>query len=98
MSVANPSALATIREQDKPMTTIDAIEIRHYRLPLDPPFHAAWDPTPRKSHTVTLVRVRAGDSEGVGSGDAMLGFAGHEHLFLGQDVFAMERHVQVLDN
>jgi len=77
---------------------IDRISIHHYRLPLDPPFHAAWDPTPRRSHTATLVRVRAGDYEGVGSGDAMLGFAGHEHLFLGQDPFAIERHVQLLDN
>ncbi len=77
---------------------IDQISIHHYRLPLDPPFHAAWDPTPRRSHTVTLVRVRAGDYEGVGSGDAMLGFKGHEGLFLGQDPFAIERHVQILDN
>ncbi len=77
---------------------IDQIQIHHYRLPLDPPFHAAWDPTPRRSHTVTLVRVRAGDDEGVGSGDAMLGFKGHEALFLGQDPFAIERHVQILDN
>lgn len=77
---------------------IDQIQIQHYRLPLDPPFHAAWDPTPRRSHTVTLVRVRAGDYEGVGSGDAMLGFKGHEGLFLGQDPFAIERHVQILDN
>jgi D-galactarolactone cycloisomerase len=75
-------------------TTIDSIAIHHYRLPLDPPFHAAWDPTPRRSHTVTLVCVRAGDYEGVGSGDAMLGFAGHGYLFLGQDPFAIERHVQ----
>ena len=78
--------------------TIDAIEVHHYRLPLDPPFHAAWDPNPRRSHTVTLVRVRAGDMEGVGSGDAMLGFAGHEDLFLRHDPFAVERHVQLLDN
>lgn len=78
--------------------TINAIEIRHYRLPLDPPFRASWDPTPRRAHTVTLVRVRAGEHEGVGSGDAMLGFAGHEHLFVGQDPFAIERHVHVLDN
>jgi L-alanine-DL-glutamate epimerase-like enolase superfamily enzyme len=77
---------------------IDAIEIRHYRLPLDPPFRASWDPNPRRSHTSTLVRVRAGDFEGVGSGDTMLGFAGHEHLFIGQDPFAIERHVQILDN
>jgi D-galactarolactone cycloisomerase len=78
--------------------TIDAIEVHHYRLPLDPPFSAAWDPTPRTSHASTLVRVRAGDYEGVGSGGAMLGFAGHESLFLGQDPFAIQRHVQVLDN
>lgn len=78
--------------------TIDSIEIHHYRLPLDPPFRAAWDPQPRTSHTSTLVRVRAGDYEGVGSGDAMLGLAGHESLFIGQDPFAIERHVRLLDN
>jgi D-galactarolactone cycloisomerase len=77
---------------------IDLIEIRHYRLPLQPAFHAAWDPRPRTSHTATLVRVRAGDYEGVGSGDAMLGFAGCEGYFVGRDVFAIERHVRILDN
>ncbi|MCL4868160.1 MAG: mandelate racemase/muconate lactonizing enzyme family protein [Anaerolineae bacterium] len=77
---------------------LEAIEIRHYRLPLDPPFHASWDPRPRTHHTTTLVRVRAGEYEGVGAGDAMLGFAGHESLFLGQDPFAIERHVHLLDN
>jgi len=80
------------------MSTIDSIEIHHYRLPLDPPFTASWDPRPRRSHTSTLVRVRAGDFEGVGSGDTMLGFAGHEHLFVGRDSFEIERHVQLLDN
>jgi len=77
---------------------IDSIEVHHYRLPLDPPFNAAWDPRPRASHTATLVRVRAGDYEGVGSGDAMLGFGGCEGYFLGQDPFAIERHVRLLDN
>src|SRR5574341_318023 len=77
---------------------IESIEIRHYRLPLDPPFVAAWDPKPRTSHTNTVVRVRAGDYEGVGSGDAMLGFSGCEAYFIGQDPFAIERHVQILDN
>ena len=48
---------------------IDSTDIRHYRLPLDPPFLAAWDPQPRTSHTSTLVRVRAGAYAGVGSGD-----------------------------
>ncbi len=38
---------------------IDSIEIHHYRLPLDPPFRASWNPQPRASHTSTLVRVRA---------------------------------------
>lgn len=80
------------------MPRIDSIEVRHYRFPLDPPFHAAWDPKPRHSHTVTVVRVEAGGLEGVGSGDAMLGFADHEHLFLGRDVFEFERHVAILDN
>ncbi len=77
---------------------IDSIEIHHYRLPLDPPFQASWDPQPRASHTSTIVRVRAGAYEGVGSGDAMLGFAGHESLFIGQDPFDIERHVHLLDN
>lgn len=80
------------------MNEIDGIDVRHYRLPLDPPFRAAWDPQPRSSLTVTLVRVSAGGYEGVGSGDAMLGFAGHESLFLGRDPFAMQRHVQILEN
>jgi D-galactarolactone cycloisomerase len=78
--------------------TIDSIEIRHYDLPLDPPFHAAWDPTPRRRHATTLVRVRAGDYEGFGSGDAMLGFQNQAHLFLGQDPFAIRRHVHLLEN
>ncbi len=80
------------------MMQITSIEIHHYRLPLDPPFYAAWDPRPRSSHTATIVRVRAGDYEGVGSGDAMLGFAGHEYLFVGHDPFDIERHVHILDN
>jgi L-alanine-DL-glutamate epimerase-like enolase superfamily enzyme len=83
--------------EDDPLK-IDSIEIHHYRLPLDPPFQASWDPQPRTSHTSTIVRVRAGDYEGVGSGDAMLGFSGHEALFIGQDPFDIERHVRLLDN
>ena len=76
---------------------IDAIEVRHYRLSLDPPFYAYWDPRPRTSHATTIVRVRAGDFEGVGAGDAMLGFQGLEELFIGRDPFDIERHVQILD-
>ncbi|MFO7662340.1 MAG: mandelate racemase/muconate lactonizing enzyme family protein [Chloroflexota bacterium] len=78
--------------------TIDAIEIRHYRFPLNPPFHASWDPVPRLDHSTTVVRVQVGDYEGVGAGDSMLGFAGHEHLFLGRSPLEIEKHVTVLDN
>lgn len=77
---------------------IDDIEVRRYRLPLDPPFRASWDPRPRTSFASTIVRVRSGDLEGVGSGDDMLGFAGHEDLFLGRGVLDLERHAAVLDN
>ena len=77
---------------------IDTIEVHRYRLPLDPPFHASWDPSPRRAHATTVVRVRAGALEGVGAGAAMLGFAGHESLFLGHSPMEIERHVTVLDN
>ncbi|XID93468.1 mandelate racemase/muconate lactonizing enzyme family protein [Paenibacillaceae bacterium WGS1546] len=78
---------------------ITAIEIKHYLLPLDPPFKAAWDPNPRKKFASTVVQVHTDEGfTGIGSGDLMTGFAGHEHLFIGQDPFAIERHSQVIDN
>ena len=36
--------------------------------------------------------------EGIGSGDTMTGFAGHEHLFVGHDPLDIERHYRILDN
>ena len=78
---------------------ITAIEIKHYVLPLNPAFKAAWDPSPRKKFAATIVRVYTDEGiTGIGSGDAMLGFAGHEHLYIGHDPFDIERHWQVLDN
>jgi L-alanine-DL-glutamate epimerase-like enolase superfamily enzyme len=78
---------------------ITAIDITHHRLPLDPPFHASWDSRPRTGHEATIVRVTTDEGlVGFGSGDAMLGFAGHEHLFIGQDPLAIERHYRVLEN
>jgi len=78
---------------------ITAIEIRHYLLPLDPPFKAAWDPNPRKKFAATVVTVHTDEGiTGIGSGDLMTGFEGHEHLFIGQDPFAIERHSQVIEN
>ncbi|KGX92751.1 isomerase [Pontibacillus halophilus JSM 076056 = DSM 19796] len=78
---------------------ITNIEIKHYRLPLDPPFKAAWDPSPRTNFASTLVLVHTDEGyTGIGSGDLMVGFEGHEHLFIGQDPFDIQRHSRVLDN
>lgn len=78
---------------------ITGIDIKHYLLPLDPPFKAAWDPAPRKKFAATVVYVHTDTGfTGIGSGDLMTGFEGHEHLFIGQDPFDIERHSQVLNS
>jgi L-alanine-DL-glutamate epimerase-like enolase superfamily enzyme len=47
----------------------------------------------------TVVRVATdGGLTGFGSGDRMLGFEGHEALFVGADPLALERHYRVLAN
>jgi D-galactarolactone cycloisomerase len=77
---------------------ISGIRLQRLRVPLDPPFPAAWDPVPRTSFDVTLVRVETDEGiVGIGSGDTMDGFAAFEHLFLGQDPLAIARHVRVLE-
>lgn len=78
---------------------ITGIEITHHRLPLDPPFNASWDSVPRTKFEATIVRVTTDEGlVGVASGDTMTGFAGHEHLFIGQDPMAIERHYRILSN
>lgn len=78
---------------------IAAIEISHHRIPLDPPFRASWDTRPRTEFEATVVRVTSDEGlVGVGSGDQMVGFEGHEHLFVGHDPLRLERHGRVLDN
>lgn len=78
---------------------ITGIEITHHRLPLDPPFNASWDTTPRTSFLSTIVRVHTDEGlTGIGSGDTCAGFEGHEHLFVGQDPLAIERHWRLLSN
>ncbi len=78
---------------------IEAVEVTQHRLAFDPPFRASWDSRPRHHWDATIVRVRTRDGlEGVGSGDYMLGFAGHEHLFVGQDPLAIERHSRTLSH
>jgi L-alanine-DL-glutamate epimerase-like enolase superfamily enzyme len=86
-------------EASVPKVTITAIEITQHRLAFDPPFHASWDTKPRHHWDATIVRVHTDAGlTGVGSGDLMLGFAGHGHLFIGQDALAIERHWRVLNN
>ncbi|WP_181702778.1 mandelate racemase/muconate lactonizing enzyme family protein [Chthonobacter albigriseus] len=81
------------------MSRIERITITHHRLPLEPPFVASWDSRPRTHFDATIVRVATDDGHvGVASGDLMLGFAGHEHLFVGQDPMLLERHYRVLSH
>ena len=63
-----------------------SIETRAYRLPLDPPFFAAWDPDPRTHLDATLTIVTADNgSTGSASGDAL------------PDRAVLERHLRDLD-
>ena len=66
--------------------------------PLDPPFDAAWDPVPRTRFDATVVKVTTDEGVvGYGSGDTMDGFEPFAELFVGQDAFAMQRHVRALE-
>jgi L-alanine-DL-glutamate epimerase-like enolase superfamily enzyme len=77
---------------------ITAIRLLRLRVPLDPPFPAAWDPVPRTIFAVTVVRVETDEGVvGIGSGDTMDGFEAYEHLFVGQDPLAIAHHVRVLE-
>ena len=82
-----------------PKATITAIEITRHRLPLDPPFEASWDSAPRRFFDACVVQVHTDlGVSGIASGDMMLGFEGHERLFVGQDALALERHGRILSN
>jgi L-alanine-DL-glutamate epimerase-like enolase superfamily enzyme len=76
---------------------ITAVGIERLRLPLDPPFYAAWDAVPRHQFDATLVRVDTDAGlTGYGSGDTMAGFADYAHLFIGEDPLRIARHVRVI--
>jgi L-alanine-DL-glutamate epimerase-like enolase superfamily enzyme len=77
---------------------ITAIRCDRMRLPLDPPFRAAWDPVPRTHADATLVTVETDAGiTGYGSGDTMDGFAAFEDLFLGGDPLRIANHVAVIE-
>lgn len=78
---------------------ITAIEITQHQLPLDPPFNPSWSSRPRHRFDATIVRVHTDAGlTGIGSGDHMLGFAGHEHVFVGQHPLSLERHNRAIDH
>jgi L-alanine-DL-glutamate epimerase-like enolase superfamily enzyme len=78
---------------------ITAIRLDRMRLPLDPPFYAAWDPVPRRHFDATLVRVQTDEGVvGSGSGDTMDGFEPFEPLFLGRDPLAIADHVKTIES
>ena len=82
------------------MSTIVRIEITHHRLPLDPPFPAvvgppAPHPLPGDDRARDTTTPAA---SGIGSGDAMYGFADYASYFIGQDPLDLERHHAVLSN
>ncbi len=77
---------------------ITAIELEHLRLPLDPPFFAAWDPDPRRDFDATIVRVRTEEGlTGIGSGDTMSGFEEFTHLFVGREALELSLHARTLE-
>ncbi len=78
---------------------ITAIRLMRLRLPLDPPFHAAWDPVPRRHFDATLVRVETDEGvTGYGSGDTMDGFEPFEPLFTGRDPLRIADHVATIES
>ncbi len=77
---------------------ITAIAVDRLRLPLDPPFRAAWDPVPRRRFEASLVRVHTDEGiTGHGSGDTMDGFGRYADLFIGTDPLRVARHVKTLE-
>jgi L-alanine-DL-glutamate epimerase-like enolase superfamily enzyme len=78
---------------------ITSISLDRMRLPLDPPFHAAWDPVPRRHFDATLVTVHTDQGvTGYGSGDTMDGFEPFEPLFTGRDPLAIADHVRTIES
>jgi D-galactarolactone cycloisomerase len=77
---------------------ITDVRLDRLRLPLDPPFRAAWDPTPRDQFDATVVRVETDEGVmGVGSGDTMNGFDAYRDHFVGTDPLQVMRQVRTIE-
>ena len=78
---------------------ITGVTLERLRLPLDPPFCAAWDPAPRRHFDATLVRVETDAGiTGYGSGDTMDGFEPFAELFTGTDPLAIADQVRRIES
>ena len=74
-----------------PEARISAVETRRYRYPLDPPFHAAWDPVPRTHQDATLVLVHSDVGvTGCASGDHLPDREVLERFLVGLDPLRSE--------
>jgi L-alanine-DL-glutamate epimerase-like enolase superfamily enzyme len=83
---------------DTVVSRIAGIEVRRYARELDPPFRAAWDPTPRATVEETLVIVRSEDGvAGYASGDALPDVALLERLLVGVDPMRTEAVREILE-
>jgi len=77
---------------------ITAVRLERLSLELDPPFFAAWDPSPRTHFDATVVRVQTDEGvTGIASGDTMSGFEEFAELFVGRDPFALAAHARTLE-
>lgn len=81
------------------MSLIERIEVTQHRLPLDPPFPAAWDRRPRHGFPVTVVEVIDADGRsGFGAGDPVRGLVDYLDLFIGEEAGDLPRHAAILAN
>ncbi len=70
---------------------ISRIDVRRYRYPFDPPFHAAWDPIPRVSQEAEIVSVTTDDGVvGHASGDLLPDVEVLRSLLVGLDPMRTE--------
>ena len=77
---------------------IASIETRVYRYPVDPPFHAAWDPMPRTQQEATIAIVRSDDGvEGYASGDAVPDLELLRRLLVGRETDEVHGVLETVD-